>query len=29
MRLASNDVQYSVDEMMIHGIVIPMVESFT
>lgn len=26
MRLASNDVQYSVDEMMIHGIVIPMVE---
>jgi hypothetical protein len=29
MRLANNDVQYSVDEMMLTGIVIPMVESFT
>jgi hypothetical protein len=29
MRLVNNDVQYSVDEMMLTGIVIPMVESFT
>jgi hypothetical protein len=27
MRLASSDVSYSVDEMMIHGIVIPMIEA--
>jgi len=29
MRLASNDVSYSVDEMMMHGVVIAMRESFT